>query len=152
MNLQMKSEMRHSKHLKLADRKKEITEEDLRALMLGEAAFAAQQYNITQLQVHFVSNSTQCATVVLKDEEGNVYEDATTGSGSIEAIYNAIQRILGLECELADYRIQSITQGQDALAHVHVELKKVVTKYQVSELRKTYWKRRRELMSMRQGN
>ena len=37
--------------------------------MLGEAAFAAQQYNITQLQVHFVSNSTQCATVVLKDEE-----------------------------------------------------------------------------------
>ena len=34
--------------------------------MLGEAAFAAQQYNITQLQVHFVSNSTQCATVVLK--------------------------------------------------------------------------------------
>ena len=33
------------------------------------------------------------------------------------------KRILGLECELADYRIQSITQGQDALAHVHVELK-----------------------------
>ena len=91
--------------------------------MLGEAAFAAQQYNITQLQVHFVSNSTQCATVVLKDEEGNIFEDAATGSGSIEAIYNAIQRILGLECELADYRIQSITQGQDALAHVHVELK-----------------------------
>ena len=43
--------------------------------MLGEAKICAQQYNITQLQVHFVSNSTQCATVVLKDEEGNVYED-----------------------------------------------------------------------------
>ena len=111
--------------------------------MLGEAAFAAQQFNITQLQVHFVSNSTQCATVVLKDEEGNVFEDAATGSGSIEAIYNAIQRILGLECELADYRIQSITQGQDALAHVHVELKKEHIKYQVLVLRKTYWKRRR---------
>ena len=50
--------------------------------MLGEAHL--QQYNIKQLQVHFVSNSTQCATVVLKDEEGNVYEDAATGSGSIE--------------------------------------------------------------------
>lgn len=115
--------------------------------MLGEAAFAAQQYNITQLQVHFVSNSTQCATVVLKDEEGNVFEDAATGSGSIEAIYNAIQRILGLECELADYRIQSITQGQDALAHVHVELKKEHIKYQVLVLHKTYWKRRQEHMS-----
>ena len=118
--------------------------------MLGEAAFAAQQYNITQLQVHFVSNSTQCATVVLKDEEGNVFEDAATGSGSIEAIYNAIQRILGLECELADYRIQSITQGQDALAHVHVELKKEHIKYQVLVLHKTYWKRRQEHMSTQQ--
>ena len=108
---------------RLADRKKEVTEEDLRALVLGETAFSTQQYNIKQLQVHFVSNSTQCATVALEDEAGNVYEDAATGAGSIEAIYNAIQRILGLECELADYRIQSITQGQDALAHVHVELK-----------------------------
>ncbi|MDM5154023.1 2-isopropylmalate synthase [Bacillus sp. DX1.1] len=108
---------------RLADRKKEITEEDLRALVLGETAFSTQQYSIKQLQVHFVSNSTQCATVALEDAEGNVYEDAATGAGSIESIYNAIQRILGLECELADYRIQSITQGQDALAHVHVELK-----------------------------
>ena len=115
--------------------------------MLGEAAFAAQQFNITQLQVHFVSNSTQCATVVLKDEEGNVFEDAATGSGSIEAIYNAIQRILGLECELADYRIQSITQGQDALAHVHVELKEGTHQVSGFVLRKTYWKRRREHMS-----
>ena len=45
MNLQMKSEMRHSKHLKIGDRKKEITEEDLRALMLGEADL--QLSNIT---------------------------------------------------------------------------------------------------------
>ncbi|HDX9577840.1 TPA: hypothetical protein ROX88_001345 [Bacillus pseudomycoides] len=42
---------------------------------------------------------------------------------AMEAIYNAIQRILHLQCELADYRILSITQEQGALAHVHVELK-----------------------------
>ncbi|ABS21449.1 2-isopropylmalate synthase [Bacillus cytotoxicus] len=107
----------------LADRKKEITDEDLRALMLGEAALLTQQYNIKQLQVHFVSNHIQCATVVLQDGKGNKYEDAATGAGSIEAIYHAIQRILEMECKLVDYRIQSITQGQDALAHVHVELK-----------------------------
>lgn len=115
---------------RLADRKKEITEEDLRALVLGETAFAKQQYDIKQLQVHFVSNSIQSATVCLEDTEGNELEDAATGAGSIEAIYNAIQRILHLQCELADYRIQSITQGQDALAHVHVELKE--DGYQVS--------------------
>lgn len=108
---------------RLADRKKEITEADLHAIVLGEKAFSTQQYSFKQLQVHFVSNSTQCATVALEDGEGNIYEDAATGAGSIEAIYNAIQRILQLECELVDYRIQSITQGKDALAHVHVELK-----------------------------
>lgn len=107
----------------LADRKKEITEEDLQALVLGETAFAKQQYNIKHLQVHFVSSSIQSATVCLEDVDGNEREDAATGAGSIEAIYNAIQRILHLQCELSDYRIQSITQGQDALAHVHVELK-----------------------------
>ncbi|MFX3625259.1 MAG: 2-isopropylmalate synthase [Ectobacillus sp.] len=106
----------------LADRKKEVTEEDLHALMLGEAALADQPFEVKYLQAHFISNGTQSATVVLEDKEGNVLEDAATGAGSIEAIYNAIQRILQLECKLIDYRIQSITQGKDALAHVHVEL------------------------------
>ncbi|MCP8968644.1 2-isopropylmalate synthase [Ectobacillus ponti] len=106
----------------LADRKKEVTEEDLHALILGEAAAHDQPYEVKHLQVHFVSNSTQSATVMLEDQDGKVLEDAATGAGSIEAIYNAIQRILDLDCELIDYRIQSITQGQDALAHVHTEL------------------------------
>ncbi|WP_028400378.1 2-isopropylmalate synthase [Ectobacillus panaciterrae] len=106
----------------LADRKKEITEEDLHALILGETSLLDQQYEVKHLQAHFVSNGTQSATVVLEDQEGNTLEDAATGAGSIEAIYNAIERILKLDCRLVDYRIQSITQGQDALAHVHVEL------------------------------
>jgi 2-isopropylmalate synthase len=106
----------------LADRKKEVTEDDLHALILGETSLLDQPYEVKHLQVHFISNGTQSATVVLEDQEGNILEDAATGAGSIEAIYNAIQRILKLECRLVDYRIQSITQGQDALAHVHVEL------------------------------
>ncbi|MGR5985952.1 hypothetical protein ACUC2M_19005 [Bacillus cytotoxicus] len=43
--------------------------------MLGEVALLTQQYNIKQLQVHFVSNHIQCATVVLQDGKGNKYED-----------------------------------------------------------------------------
>ncbi|MFD3446218.1 2-isopropylmalate synthase [Microbacteriaceae bacterium 4G12] len=108
----------------LADRKKEITEEDLHALLLGETSLLHQPYEVKHLQAHFISNGTQSATVVLEDENGNMHEDAATGAGSIEAIYNAIARILDLQCKLIDYRIQSITQGQDALAHVHVELEK----------------------------
>lgn len=106
----------------LADRKKEVTEADLHALVLGEKALLDQPYEVKDLQVHFNSNGTQSATVVLVDEQGNTVEDAATGAGSIEAIYHAIDRIIGKEFNLVDYRIQSITQGQDALAHVNVEL------------------------------
>ncbi|MFC5773451.1 2-isopropylmalate synthase [Ectobacillus antri] len=109
----------------LADRKKEVTEEDLHALILGETSLVHQPYEVKHLQAHFISNGTQSATVVIEDANGNVLEDAATGAGSIEAIYNAIDRILQLNCKLVDYRIQSITQGQDALAHVHVELEGV---------------------------
>ncbi len=108
----------------LADRKKEITEDDLHALVLGETSSIDQPYEVKHLQAHFISTGTQSATVVLQDSEGNLLEDAATGAGSIEAIYNAIGRILDLNCKLVDYRIQSITQGQDALAQVHVELEK----------------------------
>ncbi|WP_416825708.1 2-isopropylmalate synthase [Ectobacillus polymachus] len=106
----------------LADRKKEITEADLHALVLGETSLLNQPYEVKDLHVSFNSNGTQSATVVLEDEHGAILEDAATGAGSIEAIYNAIHRILKKEYRLVDYRIQSITQGQDALAHVNVEL------------------------------
>jgi 2-isopropylmalate synthase len=106
----------------LTDTKKEITDADLHALVAGGKASYNQSFEIEHVQVHFVSNGTQSATVCVKDRDGNEIEDAATGAGSIEAVYNAIQRILNMDCTLVDYRIQSITQGQDALAQVHVEL------------------------------
>ncbi|GGE79100.1 2-isopropylmalate synthase [Priestia taiwanensis] len=106
----------------LTDTKKEITDADLHALVAGGKASYNQPFEIEHVQVHFVSNGTQSATVRVKDKDGNEVEDAATGAGSIEAVYNAIQRILNMDCTLVDYRIQSITQGQDALAQVHVEL------------------------------
>lgn len=106
----------------LTDTKKEITDADLHALVAGGKASYNQPFEIEHVQVHFVSNGTQSATVRVKDQDGNEVEDAATGAGSIEAVYNAIQRILNMDCTLVDYRIQSITQGQDALAQVYVEL------------------------------
>jgi 2-isopropylmalate synthase len=106
----------------LTDTKKEITDADLHALVAGGKASYNQPFEVAHVQVHFVSNGTQAASVCLKDKDGNEIEDAATGAGSIEAVYNAIQRILTIDCTLVDYRIQSITQGQDALAQVHVEV------------------------------
>ncbi|WRN66215.1 alpha-isopropylmalate synthase regulatory domain-containing protein [Staphylococcus aureus] len=62
------------------------------------------------------------AVVVVKDKEGHIYQDSSIGTGSIVAIYNAVDRIFQKETELIDYRINSVTEGTDAQAEVHVNL------------------------------
>lgn len=105
---------------KLADSKKDITDDDLHVLVVGEQVAEGKKYDLEQLHVNYHSSGVQTATVSIKDQDGTALQDAATGNGSIEAIYNAIDRILHSTCTLKDYRIQSITQGQDALAQVHV--------------------------------
>lgn len=60
--------------------------------------------------------------VVIKDKNGNIYQDSSIGTGSIVAIYNAVDRIFKHKSELIDYRIDSVTEGTDAQAEVHVSL------------------------------
>lgn len=72
--------------------------------------------------MQFVSNGLQSAVVVIKDKNGNIYQDSSIGTGSIVAIYNAVDRIFKHKSELIDYRIDSVTEGTDAQAEVHVSL------------------------------
>lgn len=75
------------------------------------------------MQLQYVTGGVQGAVLTIVTDEKVILEDAATGSGSIEAIYNTISRLLGQEVELTDYRIQSITNGKDAQAEVHVAVK-----------------------------
>lgn len=107
----------------LADKKKEITEDDLFALMTEEKMGAAMNYyEVESLQVSYGTMNTPTATISLKTENGEIVQEAATGSGSVEAIYNTLERIIGQEVKLLDYRIQSISSGRDSLADVHVKV------------------------------
>ena len=75
------------------------------------------------MQLQFVSSGLQSAVVVIKDNEGNTYQDSSIGTGSIVSIYNAVDRIFKKETELIDYTIDSVTEGTDAQGEVHVQLK-----------------------------
>src|SRR5699024_8772607 len=68
------------------------------------------------------SNGLQSAVVVIEDKEGKTYQDSSIGSGSIISIYNAIDRIFDYSPTLQQYRIESITEGTDAQAEVHVQV------------------------------
>ncbi|MGB7474495.1 2-isopropylmalate synthase [Trichococcus sp.] len=106
----------------LADKKKNVTEEDIHALMVGKSIEDESAYELKRLQVQFVKDGIQGAIVGIQDKRNKdaKMQDSATGSGSIEAIYNTINRILEQEIILKEYNIEAITGGKDAQAEVHV--------------------------------
>lgn len=107
----------------LADKKKTITDEDLFALMTEEKAKEAENgYEVMNVQVQYGTNHIPTATMTLKTPDGELIQEAATGSGSVEAIYNTIERMVSLPVKLEDYRIQSVGEGRDALAEVFVKV------------------------------
>ncbi len=106
----------------LADKKKQMTDEDLVALVLEEKATDNIAYELISFQISHGTNQTPTATVTLKKGEEDQVQEAATGAGSVEALYNTIKRCLDSEVELQDYRIQSVGAGMDALAQVFVKM------------------------------
>ncbi len=106
----------------IADKKKHVTDQDIHALIQDSEHDKHAQYHLDALQLQFVSNGLQSAVVVIKDNDGQVYQDSSIGTGSILAIYNAVDRIFKVETALLDYHIDAVTEGSDAQAEVHVRI------------------------------
>ncbi|PSL44011.1 2-isopropylmalate synthase [Salsuginibacillus halophilus] len=108
----------------LADKKKEVSDEDIFALMTEEKLDSSTaHYELQSLQVNYGTHNIPTAALTVAAPDGEVVEEAATGSGSVEAVYNTIERIVGDAITLKDYRIQSITGGEDALAEVFVTVR-----------------------------
>jgi 2-isopropylmalate synthase len=109
----------------LADRKKEMTDDDLFAIVLEERLAKDQQpyYKLNSVQVQNSSDQVHTATVTLSGINNELIEETASGSGSVEALYNTLERCVKEEVHLLDYRIQSVGAGRDALAQVFVKLK-----------------------------
>lgn len=106
----------------LADKKKEVFDEDIEAMVDDELAVAHQLWELTGLQVTSGSNTIPTATVTLKDSNGETIQDASIGDGPVDAIYSAIQRLTGVRAHLTNYRIRAVTKGKEALGEVQIEL------------------------------
>ncbi len=80
-------------------------------------------YEFLSLQVHYGTSQVPTATVSLKNQENEqLMQEAATGAGSVEAVYNTLGRCIDKNIELTDYRIQSNRKGEDALAQVYVRV------------------------------
>jgi 2-isopropylmalate synthase len=106
----------------LADKKKEVFDEDIEALVDDQLEISAGLWELVGLQVTAGGNTIPTATVTLRDSGGQTVQDASIGDGPVDAIYSAIQRLTGIKMALTDYRIRSVTKGKEALGEAHVEL------------------------------
>lgn len=107
----------------LADRKKSILSEDIRALLEENIASGPRAYVLDSIHVSYGNRSLPTASVRIVKEDGSFAEEAAVGNGSVDAVYQAIAKATGIHAELEDYSIHSVTQGTDAQGEVHVVLK-----------------------------
>jgi 2-isopropylmalate synthase len=101
----------------LADKKKQVYDEDIEALVHEEMEAVPDVFKLLSFHVFSGTNTIPTATVRL-EARGKTVTDASTGDGPIDAVYRAIDRITGIPCRLTDYGIRAITSGKDAMGEV----------------------------------
>jgi len=107
----------------LADRKKEVFDEDLEAIVDDMVSKVPAVWVLEALQTSAGSGVIATATVRMRNEQdGQIVEDAATGDGPVDAAYSAIQRITGVTLKLTDYQLRAITSGRDAQGEVTIEV------------------------------
>jgi 2-isopropylmalate synthase len=112
----------YQRFLKVADQKKMIYDEDLEAIVADETSSINVSYELMHVQASCGDNSIPSATVQLKDLDGKIVVDAAHGTGPVDAIYKAINRIVQADNNLIEFSIQAVTEGIDALAEVTIRI------------------------------
>ncbi len=105
----------------LADKKKEIFDEDLVALVDNEIATAGQTIRFVRLDLHCGSHVTPKAELTL-EIEGVERSASATGDGPVDATFRAIKALYPHDAELPLFQIHAVTEGTDAQAIVTVRL------------------------------
>ncbi len=105
----------------LADKKKQVYDEDIEALVDEEIAHAHDRIKIISLTVIAGTMGPQSATLSL-DIAGKHVTTQATGNGPVDAIFNAIRALVPHEAKLELYQVHAVTEGTDAQAEVSVRL------------------------------
>ena len=107
----------------LADKKREISDRDLEAIVNDEIRHAPEAFKLDHVQVSCGDRAIPTATVTVVMPDGKEITDASVGTGPVDAVYKAINRIVNVPNQLIEYSVQSVTAGIDALGEVTIRLK-----------------------------
>ena len=106
----------------LADKKKEVTDRDIESLIAEELRTVTEVYHLDHVEVSCGDHSIPTATVRLIGPEGESLADAALGTGPVDAVYKAINRIVGIPNRLTEFTVKSITEGIDAIGEVLIRI------------------------------
>jgi 2-isopropylmalate synthase len=107
----------------LADKKKTVTDADLEALVADEVYQPKETWELVNVQVQCGSNLTPTAVVILRRlDNGEQVTDAGFGTGPVDAVYQGINRIVGVENTLVEFVVQAVTAGMDANGDVTIRI------------------------------
>lgn len=105
----------------LADKKKEVFDEDLMAIVEDEISQVVAVYKLDY--IHSLSGSCTIPTATIRLRKGaDVIQEASSGDGPVDATYKAIDRITGLKCKLLEYNIRAVSSGKDAQGEVTIRV------------------------------
>lgn len=106
----------------LADKKKEVTDRDIESLVAQEMRTVSEVYHLDHVEVSCGDHSIPTATVRLIGPAGQVFADASLGTGPVDAVYKAINRIIGVPNKLTEFSVSSVTAGIDAMGEVLIRI------------------------------
>jgi 2-isopropylmalate synthase len=98
----------------LADKKREIHDEDLEALALGQDPAAIGPWRIVQLNSNSHLGGSASASVRLAHADGREVGEAAIGDGPVDAVLRAMERATGTELELTGFQVRAVSEGGDA--------------------------------------
>jgi 2-isopropylmalate synthase len=105
--------------LDLADRKKEVYDDDLYVIVRDQIGEHLDTYELTYYNFQSGNVAVPTATVRITTEDRTL-EEAATGDGPVDAMINAIDRAIGISAKLLEYNVHAITPGREAIGEVSV--------------------------------
>jgi len=106
----------------VADQKKEMFDDDIRALVAEEITKIPQVFELVRLQLSDCAPGGVPSAAVTILHDGKEITDAAIGNGTMDAIFKVIDRVCGVSGELKDYKVDAVSQGKDAMARVLVKV------------------------------
>jgi 2-isopropylmalate synthase len=105
----------------LVDRKVQMTDADLVAIVTDEIGTAEDTYVFDSIEVSGGTHLSPTAKVRIR-RNGDTFEESASGDGMIDAACGAIQRAVGIDCKLVGFNVGAVTGGTDAVGEVIVQV------------------------------